>query len=494
LLSDDVTSDELHEALRQLGTAMRAPTITGLTGLRGGGSHAAALVPQPYSHAAAPVAPTAAPAATTTASAKAPAPAPTTASAYTTVAATAVPSAPSQELVPPPDAGRDTAGQATAGQATGGRAPPPDELLPAERWLIENRPRLAAIAGQALGADVGADVGANVGGVSGGGVGVPSPPLGYRPPSYLTEADGMARPSLGPSYLDPSYLDPSYHGPSYHDPSYHSPNYHRPSYLDPSYHAPSHLDPSYHEQPWHHPREDWALDPSSEPAAQLDALRDRISSLISAATTALHTTNTTAVARTTTAAAAAAAAAVHAAGAPAQSQPSTPPAAAPPVATAAPLPPAETYHPSYPLSSCYGAAAAAASPMELAADLPSADGAHPPRATAGWALAPDTNGHRELRPYGAESRRLAPALAGPSYDVSYDLPSAPAGHHHHHRGGGGMGAPFGHWSHLSDSVTTSSDVARERLRHDVQVWTHARDHTDTRLASAPACNRASAGL
>ena len=115
-------------------------------------------------------------------------------------------------------------------------------------------------------------------------------------------------------------------------------------------------------------------------------------------------------------------------------------------------------------------------------DLPRADGAHPPRASAGWALAPDAP-PPELRPYGAESRRLAPALAGPSYDVSYDLPGmsyAPPGHHH--RGGsGGMSAPFGHWSHMSDSVTTSSDVARERLRHDVQVWTHACDHIEISL-------------
>ena len=423
MLSEEVSADELHEALRQLGAAMRAPTITGL---RGGASHAAALVPQAYSHVAAPEAPATAPAATTTAPANAAAAATAISTAISPVAA-AVPSGPTQALVPPPGAGRTTGGHATGGHATGGhatggRAPPPDELLPAERWLIENRPRLAAIADQALGGDVGGvsggEVGGVLGGVLGGDVGVPSLTLGYRAPSYPTTADGMARPSLGPSY----------HEPSYHEPSYH--------------------EPSYHEQPWHHPREGWALDPSSEPAAQLDALRDRISSLISAATTALHTTTTTT--------AAAAAAAAHAAGVPAQSQPSAPPAA-----TGAPLPPAETY----PHSVYYGPAATA-SPMGRV-DLPRADGAHPPRASAGWALAPDAP-PPELRPYGAESRRLAPALAGPSYDVSYDLP--------------GMSyAPPGHWSHMSDSVTTSSDVARERLRHDVQVWTHACDHIEISL-------------
>ena len=466
-----MSADELHEALRQLGAAMRAPTITGL---RGGESRAAALMPQPYSHAAAPAAPATAPAATTTASANTPAPATARAPAPAPVAV-AVPSAPAQALVPPPDAGRTT-----GGDATGGRAPPPDELLPAERWLIENRPRLAAIAGQAFGGDVGGDVGGvlggEVGGVLGGGVGMPSPPLGYRAPPYPTvTADGLARPSLGPSYLGPSYLEPSYLGPSYLGPSYLGPSYLGPSYLEPSYHDPSYPGPSYHEQPWHHPREGWALDPSSqpawaldpsiEPAAQLDALRDRISSLISAATTAVHTTT----AATTTAAA------IHAAGAPPQSQPSAPPAAAPPAA--APLvPPAETYPP----SGWYGPAAAEL-PMGLA-DLARQDGAHPPRPTAGWAFAPDAP-PPELRPYGAESRRLAPALAGPRYDVGYDggydMPSygAPPGHHHRGGGGGGgmTGAPFGPWSHLSDaglhglSVTTSSDVARERLRHDVQV-------------------------
>ena len=36
-----------------------------------------------------------------------------------------------------------------------------------------------------------------------------------------------------------------------------------------------------------------------------------------------------------------------------------------------------------------------------------------------------------------------------------------------------MSAPLGYWSYLPDSVTTSTDVARERLRRDVQVRTHA---------------------
>ena len=178
--------------------------------------------------------------------------------------------------MPPPDAGRATGGVSSGVDAAEGGAPPADDLLPAERWLIENRPRLAAIADQArgggVGGGVGGSVGGGVGGCDGGGfggdAGMASPPRGYPPP-YLTMADGAAPPSLGPGYAVPSS-----HVPSSLEPSDRQPTHLGPSHLDPSCHELSHLGPSYGslEPSRHEPREGWVLDLSGEPATQLEVL------------------------------------------------------------------------------------------------------------------------------------------------------------------------------------------------------------------------------